>query len=133
MQNKENEEFEKFFKKTIDLDKEFYKRFNVTPNDFIKRNLVFDKSDANYGNLRKTILDSELEDCLTHLSQIMIKYMSRYKIEARNTFSIEVHDTYRNFLVAADKFTTLLTEQGPFYEERIKELKTELDEISTDK
>ena len=59
--------------------------------------------------------------------------MSRYKIEARNTFSIEVHDTYRNFLVAADKFTTLLTEQGPFYEERIKELKTELDEISTDK
>lgn len=75
-------------------------------------------------------LYSELDDCVDKLEDITEDIVDRFKIEIRNTFSIEVKENYKSFLIATRLLkNVLLNKQKTFYEERISELESELEAL----
>lgn len=86
---------------------------------------------SNVSNLRECILKSELEDFeklkeLDFLENLKNLIISRYKLEKRNSFNMDVDKKFSDVWDSIYELSKFLESQSAFYEERIIEIELEL-------
>ena len=124
---------------------QFYRDFNISKKAIYERPINFSISDKLSDNerqliVRKRILESELKDFtklagttetyLKKLDKIHQIVLDRFILEKRNSFSLKLEDTYKNFLYASrDLKNITANQQYKFYRKRINLLKKELESI----